>query len=918
MGAFGCRRSRRGRGMAAGCLAVLLCGLADLSAQAEWAVDRSMTKGSPVLHGVWLDGGPVDWRLWQAQGNASSRIVASGRIHDGAGISGFDVPIPGGDLGSVCLLEWSSEGGEWKTLGPIGLSSGSDERGIPRRGVASPAGSDPEPAGMPDPGFPWLSLYTTATGLHRVDAAQVGAWSGHTASEVAGWMRAGVLHARVGGRLLPWRVASDGSHAILFVPPQRSVYSVGQAVQLFGGPAPALESVSAAPQPSGVTTRQAWVRRDREEDLLMVSTAPGPVDEEFWFWQNLLPGHPVLGRRIYEVVLGPTGAASVDSRLELDVVSTSEASHHLRVSWNDQVVGELSWIGRSRPAGRWDLPASVTRSGTNRLVLESIGDRTSLTYLDRFSVTHREEVNGAGTGVVVQTAAAGNLEVPGWLQPQVEVWDVTDPWNPVHLREARWTSIDGQRGNLEFAVAADRQIECASLETLPRFASARRIRPLTPWEQGSAGGGTGGGLRGADWLAVVPAAWEAELEPLLSWRRQQGLSAMVVTLESVWDAFSAGRPDPRSLMDLVKAADRWDRVPRFVVLVGDGTLDYRDGLRRGDQWMPPLMVKTPLGRFAADTLLAEADEPGRWRRAVGRIPVRSVAELRAWIGKSIRTETASRQRPVPATYLLMAGEPDGAGEFIQDSHFLRGLIPAGHPVFPVEDATGDLEGTRKFLLEMLGKEPAIWNYVGHGARDRLGNGYMLVGDMPALPVTQDPPFLAAMTCGAGDFAVPGFQSVSEALLLHGSGGVCAVWSPAGFSFNASARLLNQALFSLMADSGRSARLGDLLVQTIGRYRQTSGDRLLPQLYNFLGDPATPLRLLPGGDWRPPTLSIRPLTPSRVVVEWADGEDGMVLVEGTEDLGSAEWKVLGHTTERRWEVDRIPGKAGYLRVRRAVD
>ena len=47
------------------------------------------------------------------------------------------------------------------------------------------------------------------------------------------------------------------------------------------------------------------------------------------------------------------------------------------------------------------------------------------------------------------------------------------------------------------------------------------------------------------------------------------------------------------------------RVPRFLLLAGLGTLDYKDYLGHGGNLVPPVMVSTPSGLFASDNALTD-------------------------------------------------------------------------------------------------------------------------------------------------------------------------------------------------------------------------------------------------------------------------------------------------------------------------
>ena len=66
---------------------------------------------------------------------------------------------------------------------------------------------------------------------------------------------------------------------------------------------------------------------------------------------------------------------------------------------------------------------------------------------------------------------------------------------------------------------------------------------------------------------------------------------------------------------------------RLVVLVGEGSYDFRNRKNHGDCLIPPLMIATPAGLFASDAPFADVTGDRVPEMAVGRLPVRNGAEL---------------------------------------------------------------------------------------------------------------------------------------------------------------------------------------------------------------------------------------------------------------------------------------------------
>ena len=117
--------------------------------------------------------------------------------------------------------------------------------------------------------------------------------------------------------------------------------------------------------------------------------------------------------------------------------------------------------------------------------------------------------------------------------------------------------------------------------------------------------------------------------------------------------------------------------PRYVVLVGEGSLDYRNLQGYGDCVMPPLMIQGEGGFFPSDNRFADMTGDGLPDMALGRIPVLTAAELSAWVDKILAYE-APASRPGPATRSC-SPTTRTAADFAADSDRIAGLLPPGLP-----------------------------------------------------------------------------------------------------------------------------------------------------------------------------------------------------------------------------------------------
>ena len=97
------------------------------------------------------------------------------------------------------------------------------------------------------------------------------------------------------------------------------------------------------------------------------------------------------------------------------------------------------------------------------------------------------------------------------------------------------------------------------------------------------------------------------------------------------------------------------------------------------------------------------------------------------------------------------------------------------------------------------------------------------------------PILAAFTCYIGHFALPGFDSLAERLVLHPDKGTVAAWAPSGASLHREAMRLARPF---AAACGGAGRLGDAVRSAVQQY--VAGDtfhQYMVDTFILLGDPA---------------------------------------------------------------------------------
>jgi hypothetical protein len=501
---------------------------------------------------------------------------------------------------------------------------------------------------------------------------------------------------------------------------------------------------------------------------------------------------------------------------------------------NGSLIGELAWTGW----GRWEetvtFPHALLADGPNELALSTSvppGAPLGFFYLDRFTISHPRLLQAHGGELLLTSAGEATLTVGELPAPDPWVLDLSDPGSIAAVTDLTVT------GNGPWEVS-----------WLPRPGSDR----FWIGDRGTAGRSPewvipdlsvrlGDSRNSADLLVVsTPPLLEA-LEPLLARRESEGLVVARVDIQDVYDEFNAGLASPRALERfLQRMAEVWTVVPRYVLLGGAGTFDFRDHLGLGGNPVPPLLARTPDGLFSTDSMLGDVSGDGIPDLAVGRIPARSVAEMALYVEKILRYEDAAATDRV----LLLADRSDGAADFGADAQALREGTPAADVALILRDELS-LEEARQQLFDALQAGVGLLHYSGHGGIGQLGQDAILSSaDADGLRYGPMVPVVVAPTCVANRHELPTVPSLGEALVLAPHGGAAAVLAASGLSQYGTTLGLSREWLSRSWPAPAEGRLGDLLLDALAAAAAQGTSPEAFRTYTLLGDPTLRVPAIP--------------------------------------------------------------------------
>lgn len=582
----------------------------------------------------------------------------------------------------------------------------------------------------------------------------------------------------------------------------------------------------ASASPAGSAVSFHWQDLTREENRYYQA---GLLEaEDLWLWDLLFA--PATGSYPFE--LGALAPGSEPAYLEVRLQGVSDfpqsPDHHLRVSVNGSPVADSTLEGKEPLRLTAEIPPGVLREGENALEIENVGD-TGATYsmvmLDRFSLRYPRALLADGGKFQGSFSESGVAEVAG-LGEGALLLDVTEAM-------PRW--LEGgvvSTAGVRFGVESGRRYLAVSAE-----------RVLRPEVKSVRASGLKNNRNQTDYLLLGPRELLGTAEPLLELRRRQGLTSRAVPMEDIYSEFGFGESRPEAVREFLSYAyHHWRKpAPRYVVLLGDATYDFKDYLGTGVRnQAPPLLVKTTYLWTASDSAFGAVNgEDALADLALGRLPAKTVEEARVMVEKVLEYEASGEG--LSSRAVLVADDADSAGDFQADAEEIAGSLLASREVRKIYLGQLGVDATRSATLEAFDEGAGTVSYLGHGGIQLWAQENVFdTTRVAALAPQSRQPLVLTLNCLNGYFHFPYFDSLAEELLKAEGKGAIAAFAPSGLSLDEPAHLYHKALLQELL-SGKHPRLGDALLAAQAAYASSGAFPDLLAIYLLLGDPALSLR-----------------------------------------------------------------------------
>lgn len=489
------------------------------------------------------------------------------------------------------------------------------------------------------------------------------------------------------------------------------------------------------------------------------------------------------------------------------------------------------------------------------------------TYIDYFELHVKRRLTMAGNLMLFRSIASlGSGSVSNFqlqnASSSIQIWDVTDLGNIRRMN----TTLSGSQ--LSFTAATDNLREFMAFDPNAGYPSPEFVQNVENQNLHAIGE--------PDLIIVAYDDFVAPAQDLAAWHQSRdGISGTVVKVSKIYNEFGSGRPDISAIRDFVRML--YDRagndtaiMPRYLLLMGDGSYDPKDRIAGNQNFIPCYESYewiSETATFTSDDFfgLLDANEGGDINSdqsmdlAVGRLPV--ATEQEAWevvnkiknyknpqVSASCVSITSNNSWRNNVTFV--ADDEDG-DIHLDSSDFLAENTRSQHPAYnfdkiyldaykqqptPAGDRYPDVNTA---ILNKINSGTLILNWVGHGgptnwAHERIFNQ----SDISQLNNKERLPLFVTATCEFSRFDLP-TRTAGEMLITNGKGGAIASVTTVRLVYSSANAALNNTVFEYMFEpyEGREPTLGEIMMETKNNVNTEISNT---RKFVLLGDPALTL------------------------------------------------------------------------------
>jgi hypothetical protein len=479
--------------------------------------------------------------------------------------------------------------------------------------------------------------------------------------------------------------------------------------------------------------------------------------------------------------------------------------------------------------------------------------------------------------------------------PAVQVWDVTNPINPV-LQQSQYNA-----GTISFAANADQMHEYLAW-TGQQYNNAFNCGTVVNQNLH--------GLPQANMLIVTNPGFLQQANSLADFHRSyDNMTVHVVTTTEIYNEYSSGAQDVCAIRDFTKMF--YDRatgpitMPEYLLLFGDASYDPKNRLPSNTNYVICYQAANGYNKtqsYISDDFFALLDDyEGEWSYGelmdicVGRMPVRSAIEATSMVNKIFHYVNGNGVTPNPTlnnwrNVITFVADDQDNNTHVKQADSLAVRVARSYPIYNIEkiylDAFNQVTGAggqrypdaHDAISNRIDRGTLLITYIGHGNEINWTKERVLeISDINAWAnIDRLAAFLTA-TCEFTRVDDPSRTSAGELVYLNPTGGGICMFTTTRLAYsNSNYNLCQRFIIHFFEkQNGSPLTCGQIFEQTkLDVYTDSN-------LRNFilLGDPALRLAFpkfnvktntVNGVDASLPTDTLKALSKVTITGEIQDG------------------------------------------------
>ena len=505
-----------------------------------------------------------------------------------------------------------------------------------------------------------------------------------------------------------------------------------------------------------------------------------------------------------------------------------QTAHEVCLAVNGVGVGVINFYGMDQGTLQVQLPPNVLKEGTNTVMLNALNGENDVSLLDHIDLQYGHTYTAESDALKFTAIPGEHVIVSGFSQQPLRLVDISNPAMPIEI--AKHAVSQGSGYALDFAVPPT----SSGIHTFMAVAADTTSAPQEITY--TAGSSWNAAQSGSDVVMISDPTFAPALKPLVTLHGNQGHSVAVVPIGDIYDEFNYGEKDPLAIQEFLKTAiSQWQNKPRYLLLVGNASVDPRDYLGMGNfDFVPTAIVPTTELMTASDDWFSDFNNNGLAQIPTGRLPVVTAAQASLVVNKIVGYESNSASF---SNNMLFVADADDTESFTQSTKSVQVSLPSS--LIPI-DVLDSVEGSAapQEIVNDINSGPVMVNYFGHGSEAQWSNSNLFDNNAAAaLTNGNQLPVFLMMTCLNGFFDDVYQQSLATAVLESANGGGVAVFASSGLLDPAPQVELDRQLLQSLA-ANPSMPLGD----AIAGAKASITDLDTRRTYILFGDPLLQVRL----------------------------------------------------------------------------